>query len=244
MSELLQIYQLLSSNDIQSIHLGLELAYNLGIDWGEKGYRGWFNLYQTPRSQQLYSYPEQSKLDRMVEIIQTVHNIDQLHLESNQLKKLPTHAHRLIGLKRLSVQSDGRFGELTKSSFLLQKCLEIDLSDNSLKMVPEDLIEFKYLERLVLSKNQLRTIPDWIGQFQQLKVLHLQFNQIKQLPSTMQELTSLHSLWLAVNQLKNIPDWLPQLKNLKFLYLFENHFKPSVIRQLQIQMPNCSIYNS
>ena len=61
--------------------------------------------------------------------------------------------------------------------------------------------------QLYLSKNKLKTIPDSINWMIQLKRLYLQENQLLSLPN-ISNLKNLEALWLENNNLEVLPDGL------------------------------------
>lgn len=138
----------------------------------------------------------------------------------------------------------------------LPQLVELNLTDNHLKEVPEglanlmnlkrvlfnyndfeemiDFLDLEKIEELSLNNNVISEIPKEIVRLQNLKLLDLSGNQISKLPIELTELKNLKILNLANNPLKEIPDWINQLNHLEELHLTQTQLQsvPSSIAKL------------
>lgn len=90
--------------------------------------------------------------------------------------------------------------------------LELNLSQNHLKSVPNFLSTCVRLQYMELSRNLLTDLPECFGQLSTLRELVLSNNQFSNIPSCVYNLDNLEILLVADNKLKKI-----DVDNLKFL---------------------------
>ena len=110
---------------------------------------------------------------------------------------------------------------------------ELDLSEKSLRMLPDFVGECVNLEVLKLRKNNLSTVPEPIRKMQKLKVLDLYYNSVDMsaLPSWLPELP-LRELNLALNGGGPLSPVIPRLTQLEVLELSDVHGLPASIGEL------------
>jgi len=108
----------------------------------------------------------------------------------------------------------------------------LDLSDLSLKYVPDQLGTLTHLHTLNLRNNALKTLPDTIGNLTNLKRLSVGYNAISQIPSGLWRCSNLTYLEFGHNQLiDSIPHsiaLLNQLDTLYFSYNYLSSLSPSI----------------
>ena len=126
-----------------------------------------------------------------------------------------------------------RYGSLR--SFALRDGHVKALHLGRLKVLPESIGSFKYLQYLNVSNNNLNKIPKSIGSLTSLKALWLSNNNIKNIPESIGSLKSLVSLKLDNNNLQEIPKSIKNLINLKYLDLKNNKIQeiPDTIDSLK-----------
>ncbi|KAF8977004.1 Leucine-rich repeat-containing protein 63 [Entomortierella lignicola] len=113
--------------------------------------------------------------------------------------------------------------------------------------VPVDIGFLRNLTLLDLSKNSLKVLPDSIRFLSKLMDLKLSFNYIESLPSAIGELAKLTLLRLDNNRITRIPSQINRLKNLTTLDLDNNPITvlPAEIGQLhflkRLQLENCPL---
>ncbi|MCS6820588.1 MAG: leucine-rich repeat domain-containing protein [Microscillaceae bacterium] len=101
----------------------------------------------------------------------------------------------------------------------------LDLSQQSLKEFPKEVLQLKRLQKLILHTNQIRTLPNEIAQLANLQFLDLYNNQINTLPQELAQLKYLTYIDLGKNRFKKFPQVLAQMPQLKYLMLYANPIK-------------------
>jgi Leucine-rich repeat (LRR) protein len=127
----------------------------------------------------------------------------------------------------------------------LAETLEIlDLSNNHMKILPDELKQLKKLKIIFASNNDFETLPKCLGQCESLEMVGFKANKIKHisgellpeklrwliltdnkittLPDTLGERLRLQKLALAGNQLKQLPANLSQLINIELVRISAN----------------------
>eukprot|EP01105_Mastigella_eilhardi_P010158 TRINITY_DN2379_c0_g1_i8.p1 TRINITY_DN2379_c0_g1~~TRINITY_DN2379_c0_g1_i8.p1 ORF type:complete len:1014 (-),score=142.83 TRINITY_DN2379_c0_g1_i8:8-2848(-) len=100
------------------------------------------------------------------------------------------------------------------------RCL--NLSGNSLKILPEELCQLCQLQTLDVQNNELQCLPESLGTLKSLYTLTVSGNQLSKLPSS---IGKLHVLWLLdcdYNCLEGLPNTIEKLTKLTTLYLKSN----------------------
>lgn len=156
----------------------------------------------------------------------TFEELPELYLEIPQLQIFRCHGKNLNANINLLL-------ELTALE-TLDMNLETRDPAHQLRL-PEEIGNFKTLEKLLLSNNGIASLPDSIGKLKTLKHLGLSNNQLRQLPSTIGNLAQLQGLSLSNNKLCTVPESMGKLKNLEHLKLSENKLEtiPSSFGALQ-----------
>ena len=100
--------------------------------------------------------------------------------------------------------------------------IELDLSCNMLKSLPDSIGMLSNLQELYLYYNNLSSIPESILILTNLQVLSLTNNNLTSLPDSIGILSNLKTLYLNYNNLTSLPESIGMLSNLKYLYLSHN----------------------
>lgn len=87
----------------------------------------------------------------------------------------------------------------------LRACANLDLSDNGLTALPDALVDLTALTRLQLHSNTLKLLPPQLGRLRRLEHLALHTNQLVDLPASIGQLTGLTWLSLNNNKLERVP---------------------------------------
>ncbi|CAD6216360.1 GSCOCG00004513001-RA-CDS [Cotesia congregata] len=98
----------------------------------------------------------------------------------------------------------------------------LDLSQNSFKVLPDEIGIYSILKQLNLSHNKLQGLPETIGNLVKLEILNASFNQLKSLPESLSNLSHLKQVNLSENQLTEFPLMFCGLKHLDALDLSKN----------------------
>lgn len=122
--------------------------------------------------------------------------------------------------------------------------LTVDISRNRFVELPQDVISFVMMEKLVCSNNYLKTVPDLsnlnaltnlnISQNQMqsipvhlcslpLKILKATHNRITTIPCEIGLLSKLQSLDISCNEITNLPSTMGDLTCLRMLNIRRNH---------------------
>uniref|UniRef100_A0A1A8AQ49 Protein scribble homolog n=1 Tax=Nothobranchius furzeri TaxID=105023 RepID=A0A1A8AQ49_NOTFU len=178
------------------------------------------------------------------EIFRYSRSLEELLLDSNQLKELPKAFFRLLNLRKLGLSDNeiqrlppevANFMQLVEldisrndipeipESIKFCRALEIaDFSGNPLTRLPEGFTQLRTLAHLSLNDVSLQTLPNDIGNLANLVTLELRENLLKSLPTSLSFLVKLEQLDLGSNELELLPDTLGALPNLRELWLDRN----------------------
>lgn len=109
----------------------------------------------------------------------------------------------------------------------LSNLIELDLSRNSLKKVPQCLYNMPNLQRLNLSENDIVELSSDVEFWKKLEVLNLSRNKLTALPQLLCKLSQLRRLYLNDNQLNfdGIPAGIGKLCNLEIFSASNNHLE-------------------
>lgn len=77
--------------------------------------------------------------------------------------------------------------------------VNIDVSENKIKSLPEELATITTLQMLKIDQNQIETLPKDLWKLQKLKKLVASYNQIKALPPNFEWLPALECLTINDN---------------------------------------------
>jgi Leucine-rich repeat (LRR) protein len=101
----------------------------------------------------------------------------------------------------------------------------LNLRGKKLKQVPPQVFtSFPYLVDLDLSRNRLKELPDSLWALGRVKRLNLCKNQIEQLPPSIGRMHHLEELVISQNELTALPDSLGQLERLRMIDAWSNNF--------------------
>ena len=152
------------------------------LEKAERRIQAWKEANDVGKFLDLSRLLSDSLLERVLESVLKLDNLQKLNLSNNRLTTLPDSIRNLVNLQVL------------------------DLTHNQLTTLPTSLFELKSLCRLDVSCNKLTHLPDSIGNLVNLQVLLLFCNQLTTLPTSLFELKSLCRLNLSYNKLTHLPD--------------------------------------
>lgn len=188
------------------------------------------------RHSSLHTVPE--------EIYRYSRSLEELLLDSNQLRELPKPFFRLLNLRKLGL-GDNEIQRLPPEVANFMQLVEFDISRNDIPEIPESIkfcksLEFadfsgnplsrlpdgftqlRSLAHLALNDVSLQALPNDIGNLANLVTLELRENLLKSVPSSLSFLVKLEHLDLGSNDLQVLPDTLGALPNLRELWLDRN----------------------
>ena len=146
-------------------------------------------------------------------------NLQDVDFSDNQLSEVPDALFKLTLLRKLNLAGN-EIQEVTPYADPVWEGLEcLNLSRNSLAILPEFIVRLPKLIRLYISFNHLTFdgIPASIGKMLQLQVLHLSYNRLELIPEGICRCVKLQRLKLNGNRLVTLPasvHLLPDLKEL------------------------------
>uniref|UniRef100_A0A8C5BKM5 Scribble planar cell polarity protein n=1 Tax=Gadus morhua TaxID=8049 RepID=A0A8C5BKM5_GADMO len=170
------------------------------------------------------------------EIFRYSRSLEELLLDSNQLKELPKPFFRLLNLRKLGL-SDNAIQKLPPEVANFMQLVELDISRNDIPEIPESIKFCKALEIADFSGNPLSRLPDGFTQLRALAHLALNDVSLQTLPNdigkyvsprlrdlslSLSFLVKLEQLDLGSNKLEELPDTLGALPNLRELWLDRN----------------------
>ena len=140
-------------------------------------------------------------------------------------QKYPPSEGFPLSLKKLKI-SDRRLEQLDPRIFELEHLVELGLSHNSFRNIPEALWKMKNLYKLDLSYNSITDIPEALRKMKNLSILNLTYNRIEYLPETaFSQDSNLTALHLKRNEIKSLPNSICELKNLRYLNVTSNSIR-------------------
>ncbi|GMF56735.1 unnamed protein product [Phytophthora fragariaefolia] len=98
----------------------------------------------------------------------------------------------------------------------------LDLSNNSLRLLPTEIAHLRRLEVLYLSTNELQELPDEVTQLSRLREFKCDHNQLEHLPLRIGNLAQLTRFNASFNKLSCLPTSLMELGQLQSLYASDN----------------------
>lgn len=113
------------------------------------------------------------------------------------------------------------------------KVFKLDLSKNALTNVPNEIKQFKNLQKLILSDNLLIEIPDWISQLESLQYIYLSNNQFHELPLPLTEIKSLILIDLSCNPIGYVTTDIKKCSNLEVLNLHDSNMNYKHLQRLE-----------
>ena len=151
-----------------------------------------------------------------------------LRFSNNKFNLIPQGIYQLSNLKLLDMSGNNINeidGNLIKG---LSSLVELDLSKNKIRYIPNNIQFLTFLEVLRISNNQLLEIPEELGVLTRLKKLFLNENSLQFLPRNLfSKMVGLEEIYLYKNQLEDICDSsssiFDNMKHLKFLDIHSNH---------------------
>jgi hypothetical protein len=134
--------------------------------------------------------------------------LDQLDYSVQKLRAVPEHLYH-------TPEARGR----------LIYVLSADFSHNILDSLPgEDFLYWLSEVRMFkLSENRLKVLPEQIRQLMNLEILEINTNRLEYIPDSLCQITSLQRLDLANNHLESLPEDFGNCRLLKYVALHSNH---------------------
>ena len=170
-------------------------------------------------------------------------------LDSAQLSKVRVHYSLEEALKNpdsvyILVLKREKLTEFPEEIFQFRNLQKLDLSRNKIQVIPREIGTLSHLTNLNLSRNKLGTLPPDIGNLKNLKQLFIYQNNIAFLPSEIGDLESLVYLDMWDNELESLPVEIGNLKNLAELDMRVIEISDSYQKEIHELLPNTKIHFS
>ncbi|XP_053395537.1 leucine-rich repeat-containing protein 7-like isoform X4 [Mercenaria mercenaria] len=167
------------------------------------------------------------------EVFNFERTLEELLVDSNQIKDLPRELFYCHGLRKLSL-SDNEIKQIPAAIGHLISLENLDLSKNGVIDIPENIKTCKYLQIVDASVNPLGKLPDGFTQLLNLTQLYLNDTFLDYLPGNFGRLSKLKILEIRENHLKTLPKSFSRLVELEKLDIGQNEFSelPDVIGSL------------
>ena len=162
-----------------------------------------------------------NNINKLPTTIGSLSHLTELMLWKNELHDLPDSICSLHSLKYLNLRLN-QIKRLPYDLGNLINLIELNLHDNKLNEIPESISSLRSLEKLNLSWNLLESLPSSISNLISLKSLDIERNELVQIPISIGSLTSLEILNLGDNKIEKIPETIGNLKKLRILNISRN----------------------
>ncbi|XP_069126655.1 erbin-like isoform X4 [Argopecten irradians] len=178
-------------------------------------------------------YRHCSLTDVPSEVFNFERTLEELFVDSNQIRDLPRELFSCHGIRKLSL-SDNEITHIPPAIASLINLEDLDISKNGIIDMPENIKCCKYLHTVEASVNPLGKLPDGFTQLLNLTQLFLNDTFLDYLPGNFGRLSRLKILEIRENHLKTLPKSFSRLTNLERLDIGHNEFTdlPDVIGNL------------
>ncbi len=120
-----------------------------------------------------------------------------------------------------------------RSKIIQAKLLEVDMKDikhvdltgNSLDIIPEFIFHIPNLVTLILKRNKIRIISEKIKLLKRLETLDLSENSFVDFPTSILSISNLKNLNLQLNNISCLPDKIDELFNLEHFSIYANNLE-------------------
>eukprot|EP01122_Echinamoeba_exundans_P008276 TRINITY_DN271_c0_g1_i3.p1 TRINITY_DN271_c0_g1~~TRINITY_DN271_c0_g1_i3.p1 ORF type:complete len:363 (+),score=103.98 TRINITY_DN271_c0_g1_i3:197-1285(+) len=112
--------------------------------------------------------------------------------------------------------------QLREKPPICETLTDLDLSQNKLRVLPDEICNLVALVRLKLDRNRLESLPLLFSQLFKLEKLTVSYNFLRSLPPNMGAMKNLRTLRVDHNQLTYIPNDIGDLPAVKELTIHEN----------------------
>ncbi|XP_068423093.1 malignant fibrous histiocytoma-amplified sequence 1 homolog [Clinocottus analis] len=190
------------------------------------------------RSRKLRSTLRQLTLcstDNQIVLPEDIAEVEALNLGNNSLQELPDALGSSLNNLRVLMLRRNRFCAVPRVVLELVRLVELDMSHNGLRGLPDSVGQLTALKKLCVSHNKIQTLPAQIGALGSLEELDLSFNDLHDLPGSFSALARLRTLDVDHNKLNRFPPEILALGELEELDCSGNKFQalPADIMKLR-----------
>lgn len=166
---------------------------------------------------------ENNQIEAIPPGIQRLRNVRILYLNRNKLSELCPELGKLGSLEGLDLSHNPLLSSSLPVLSGLRRLRELRLYHTGLAEIPIVICKFlHHLELLGLSGNHLRSLPKELVNQTKLREIYLKQNQLEVFPAELCVLTNLEIIDLDENKLAVIPEEIGNLKRLQKFYLAYN----------------------
>eukprot|EP01116_Phalansterium_solitarium_P013312 TRINITY_DN3066_c0_g1_i4.p1 TRINITY_DN3066_c0_g1~~TRINITY_DN3066_c0_g1_i4.p1 ORF type:complete len:674 (-),score=309.55 TRINITY_DN3066_c0_g1_i4:852-2873(-) len=147
-----------------------------------------------------------------------------LQLSERKLAEIPAIFWQLEGLTKIVAARNALVGGAGSFSGVsrLENLTSVIVPFNKIDCLPPELVRCVSLVELDVSNNLLKEVPQWLGELQELHTLSLSCNRLSQLPNELFKAPRLQRLIVSFNQLTQIPLGIQHGSSLRHLDFSEN----------------------
>ncbi|TNN44924.1 Malignant fibrous histiocytoma-amplified sequence 1 [Liparis tanakae] len=176
-----------------------------------------------------------SSEDNRIVLPEDIAEVEALNLGNNSLQELPDGLGSSLNNLRVLVLRRNKFSSVPRVVLELVRLVELDMSHNGLRGLPEELGRLPALKKLCVSHNKIQSLPAQIGALQSLEELDLSFNELHLLPASFSGLAKLRTLDVDHNKLNRFPPEILALGELEELDCSGNKFEalPAEVMELR-----------
>jgi internalin A len=187
------------------------------------------------RLQQLETFDvRRNRLAEFPHAIRYFHNLKTLDVTANGIKEIPHWLIKHGTLRQLSIGGNPveaipewlnacRLLEFPLWIGKLKRLTFLDLSSNSIELLPPEVLQLSELVKLDMRNNNLAAFPEPITQLSRLVWLSLDGNRLSSIPPSIKRLQQLKVLTLAGNEFADIPEAIYELPHLRELSFANPH---------------------
>lgn len=133
-------------------------------------------------------------------------SLESLHLESNNVDKIPQELFKKINKLKNFAVSNKRITEIPDSIWELTNLQCLNIAGTWITTIPNSISNCKSLEMLYTNNCNITELPKEIWNLTELKKIDLSFNNLSVIPD-LSSLTNLEDLYISYNKnLKSIPE--------------------------------------
>jgi len=172
---------------------------------------------------QLIHFDSEVDFAHLFDVLKELSQLDTLQLSHCSLTVVPDQVGRLQSLTCFKINDCRGLKDISAIKQLVNLTY-LDLSGNSISVLPNIFDSLKKIKILKLNSNQLTELPEFICLLTELEELQFYSNNLTFLPECIIELKQLKQLSLSANPITYLPESFNQLL-LEEIYLGENKFK-------------------
>lgn len=159
-------------------------------------------------------------INDFLEDSERLETLEELTLFNNNIEVMNRKLHDFVNIKKLTIGYNRKMHSVNFEQNKLLSLTILNLSCNTINILPDSIEYLLNLEQLILDNNNLVTISKKIGNLKKLKMLVMSRNKLEKLPDSIGDLSELKILNIDKNKkLGTLPVFMSNLKNLVVLQI-------------------------